>query len=225
MRKSKHNKGSAMMIAIIVSVVVVAFSLSLLLVCYALFSSSVRKVTSRQCKELAKTLSLELQQELTKPNFASYEEEQMALKSVSDGENSLWFYLRYNLFQEQWPGYHAEYTEEKKELCYREFSLDLSGGDASKYEAYTSDIVVRVYWQNDNIDVTKDDTLLCVEVEVKRDDQSAIMRNYFTLSVNDYPSTTLSGAVDTSSALAVVNPSGYSVNETEHWKWNFQERE
>ena len=108
-----------MMIAIIVSVVVVAFSLSLLLVCYALFSSSARKVTSRQCKELAKTLSLELEQELTKPNFASYEEEQMALKSVSDGENSLWFYLRYNLFQEQWPGYHAEYTEEKKELCYR----------------------------------------------------------------------------------------------------------
>ena len=45
MRKSKHNKGSAMMIAIIVSVVVVAFSLSLLLVCYALFSSSARKVT------------------------------------------------------------------------------------------------------------------------------------------------------------------------------------
>ena len=225
MRKSKHNKGSAMMIAIIVSVVVVAFSLSLLLVCYALFSSSARKVTSRQCKELAKTLSLELEQELTKPNFASYEEEQMALKSVSDGENSLWFYLRYNLFQEQWPGYHAEYTEEKKELCYREFSVDLSGGDASTYEAYISDIVVRVYWQNDNIDVTKDDTLLCVEVEVKRDDQSAIMRNYFTLSVNDYPSTTLSGAVDTSSALAVVNPSGYSVNETEHWKWSFQERE
>ncbi|MDO5127091.1 MAG: hypothetical protein Q4D54_05005 [Eubacteriales bacterium] len=225
MQKSKHNKGSAMLIAIIVSVVVVAFCLSLLLVCYSLYASAVRKVTSRQCKELAKSLSIELEQELTKLNFASYEEEKLALERVSNGENSLWFYLRYNLFQENWPGYKAEYSEEQNKLSYREFTLDLSGGDSSRYEAQTSDITLCVYWKNEDVLLMKEETLLCVEVHVTKDDQSAIMRNYFTLSVSNYPSTTLSGEIDTSQALEIVNPSGYSIDEDEHWKWNFQERD
>lgn len=225
MRKSKHNKGSAMMIAIIVSVVVVAFCLSLLLVCYSLYSSSARKVTSRQCKELAKSISLELEQEITNPNFASYDEQTTALRKVTDGENTLWFYIRYNLFQESWPGYRNEYTQEQKELCYHEFSVDVSGGDTTKYEAQTSDITVRIYWQNEDITTSLDDTLLCVEVVVTKDDQSAIVRNYFTLSVNDYSSIITNGEIDTTQAMAVVNPSGYSITERQHWKWSFQERD
>lgn len=53
-----------MIVAIVVSMVVVVFCLSLLLVSYALFSSSVRRVTQNQCRELSKTISIEIEKEL-----------------------------------------------------------------------------------------------------------------------------------------------------------------
>lgn len=225
MRKTKHNKGSAMLIAIIVSVVVVAFCLSLLLVCYSLYSSSVRKITSRQCKEIAKSLSLELEQELTRANFSSYEEEKLALQNVTNGENTLWFYLRYNLFQDSWPGYSDTYSESEKAACYYDFTVDLTGGDASRYTAQTNDIVIRIYWKNEDIAVSAEDTMLCVEVRVTKNNQSAVVRNYFTLNISDYASTELSGAIDTTAACAVVNPSNHTIVEGEQWKWSFQERD
>ena len=70
----KDNRGSAMIVAIVVSIIVIAFTLSLLLVSYSLFTSSSKKVTQAQVKELAKSISFEICDELTKPTFYSKDE-------------------------------------------------------------------------------------------------------------------------------------------------------
>lgn len=91
-----------MIVAIVVSMVVVVFCLSLLLVSYALFSSSVRRVTQNQCRELSKTISIEIEKELTTPAYTSFD---MQKQDVTDGKNLLWQYLRYNVCQGNWPYY------------------------------------------------------------------------------------------------------------------------
>ena len=101
----EENRGSAMIVAIVVSMVVVVFCLSLLLVSYALFSSSVRRVTQNQCRELSKTISIEIEKELTTPAYTSFD---MQKQDVTDGKNLLWQYLRYNVCQGNWPYYESE---------------------------------------------------------------------------------------------------------------------
>ena len=67
----KDNRGSAMIVAIVVSIIVITFTLSLLLVSYSLFVSNERKVTQSQVKELSKSISIEIGDELTCPQFDS----------------------------------------------------------------------------------------------------------------------------------------------------------
>ena len=98
-----------MIVAIVVSMVVVVFCLSLLLVSYALFSSSVRRVTQNQCRELSKTISIEIEKELTTPAYTSFD---MQKQDVTDGKNLLWQYLRYNVCQGNWPYYESESSTE-----------------------------------------------------------------------------------------------------------------
>ena len=170
----EENRGSAMIVAIVVSMVVVVFCLSLLLVSYALFSSSVRRVTQNQCRELSKTISIEIEKELTTPAYTSFD---MQKQDVTDGKNLLWQYLRYNVCQGNWPYYESESsTDHGEKAAYRYFTLAATGGDTTKYAAMADDISVCIYWENDGrYQISKNDVILCVKVTCMKGEQTESM--------------------------------------------------
>ncbi len=94
------NRGSALVTVLVVLMVVMSFVLLLILEAYQYYSMSGAKQYRLKCEELATTASHEISLEITKPRFASKEEEAEAL---ADGKHGLWFYLRYNVGQANWP--------------------------------------------------------------------------------------------------------------------------
>ena len=126
-RKKLHSddSGVAMIMALIVGVVVMAFCLSLLLVSYSLFAQTNRKNTGLQCKLLAQSCGEMLEAELT------------------DENSDMTKYLQYKM-QEESSAYGAwiaenETTERIEELqgkglfTYEDLQLEI---DASGYEIH-----------------------------------------------------------------------------------------
>ncbi len=219
-RRGLKDKGSAMIVAIIVSMVVFVFALSLLLVAYSLFSSSTRRITQNQCRELTKTISIELEKELTETSYSSFAEQRQAL---DDGRDMLWQYIRYNVCQGSWPYYEGDdKVGNDEKSAYRYFNLGVTGGDASSYAAMADDISICIYWENDGSYISsKNDTVLCVKVTCSKGEQSSTMLTKYTLSCVDYDGDT-SG---TDSGNESVNPSDNIIETSEHWVWSFLERE
>ncbi|MBQ9608261.1 MAG: hypothetical protein IJV15_02315 [Lachnospiraceae bacterium] len=213
-RKSKlykDNRGSAMIVAIVVSIVVIAFTLSLLLVAYSLFSSNTKKVTQTQVKELAKSVSIEIENELTQPHFDSKEE---LLSEINNPKHYLWLYLRYNIVQLNWPYYDVSTAGHTEVYAYRYFDINVAGGDMTKYATMADEITVCMYWSDDDLS-EKDETMLAVEVSVKKDTQSCIYTTYYDLSLADYDDV----PVANSTLNDVFNPNGNAIDISENWVW------
>ena len=216
----EENRGSAMIVAIVVSMVVVVFCLSLLLVSYALFSSSVRRVTQNQCRELSKTISIEIEKELTTPAYTSFEKQK---QDLDKGRNLLWQYLRYNVCQVNWPYFESESsTDHGEKAAYRYFTLAATGGDTTKYAAMADDISVCIYWENyGSYRTSKNDIVLCLKVTCRKGEQTASMLSKYNLSCMAYESA--EEGVDTGNKT--VNPSNNAIEKKEYWSWSFLERE
>lgn len=221
--KINNNHGSAMLIAIVVSIVVIVFCLSLLLVSYSLFTSTSRKLSQTQCRELAKTISIELEKELTYVNYDTYDDEKLACEA---GENPLWFYIRYNICQQTWPYFDDSIMGHKRKDAYRYFELNASGGDSTKYEIMADDISICMYWVNEG-DYTEDkeETLLCVEVTCTKHQQSATVTSFYVLGCGTYTDGNMnSDNIAAGNNVDAINPSGNIIDTTEHWTWSLQER-
>lgn len=216
----RKNKGSAMIVAIIVSMVVFAFALSLLLAAYSLFMSSVRKITQSQCRELAKSVSMELEEEIAGVSYASFEEQKQAL---DEGKDGLWQYLRYNVCQGSWPYYVGDDVNgHDGSSAYRYFSLSASGGDSDSYAAMADDISVCIYWEDDGGYVSsKDDVELVVRVVCSKGTQTAAMETRYVLSCMTYDDTD----DVTDNGNPAVNPSDNLTEASEQWIWSYLERD
>ncbi len=217
------NHGSAMIVAIVVSVIVISFALSLLLVSYSLFTSNERKVTQAQVKELAKSISLEIGDELTKPQFDS---KQALLDGINNKagakyrapEYNMWYYVRYNLFQSNWPYYRDETTAgHVKANALRYFKINMTGGDTSSYSSMADDIYVCMYWECDDPEI-KDETLLTIEVTVSKGGQTSTITSYYELGVN-YFSDAGEGTSENNMSSDAFNPAGNRINLDENWTW------
>lgn len=68
MKKSNKDKGSAMIVALVVCVVVMTMCLTLLLVTYTLFAQTSKQNVQMQCKNLAQSFSECFEKELEDPN-------------------------------------------------------------------------------------------------------------------------------------------------------------
>ncbi|MBO6114587.1 MAG: hypothetical protein J6P57_05975 [Lachnospiraceae bacterium] len=220
----KDNRGSAMIVAIVVSIIVITFTLSLLLVSYSLFVSNERKVTQGQVKELSKSISIEIGDELTYPQFDS---KQALLDGINNVEGAkycapdynMWYYVRYNLFQKNWPFYKDETTANHlKANAYRYFKINLTGGNASEYSAMADDISVCMYWECEDVDV-KDLAMLTVEVTVTKGGQTSTTTSYYELSVSTF-SDSDEGEKENNMNSTAFNPSGNTIDLTENWKWS-----
>ena len=130
----EENRGSAMIVAIVVSMVVVVFCLSLLLVSYALFSSSVRRVTQNQCRELSKTISIEIEKELTTPAYISFDMQKFLVKTKSVEE------MIQEMEEEILDEVLAEYPQLER---YKRLDLSKAAGKVFEVEpAEAADIIV-----------------------------------------------------------------------------------
>ncbi|MBQ8912507.1 MAG: hypothetical protein IJ054_00485 [Lachnospiraceae bacterium] len=219
----KDNRGSAMIVAIVVSIIVITFTLSLLLVSYSLFVSNQRKVTQSQVKELSKSINIEIGDELTTPRF---DDKQALIDGINnvDGADycsddyNMWYYIRYNMFQTNWPFYRDETTAgHVKTNAYRYFKINLTGGNTSEYAAIADDISVCMYWECEEFDI-KDEALLTVEVTVSKGGQTSTTTSYYELTVNKF-SDAASGDMENNTLNEAFNPAGNKIDLTEDWTW------
>lgn len=235
MRLKKDNKGAAMIVALVVMTVLMMFCLSLLLVVYSLYTSTLKKNSALQCKEACKTMSFELQSELTEPEYADYESQRAAKEGVTGtGGDSLWFYIRYNIWQDSWPYYSSTEKGHGKDKAYRYFTITPSEDVAGMVE----DIKVCIYWEkgdgdpdisgreNDGIDIPgqRTDTILHVIVTCSKNNQSYSIETEYALMAGEYADITDKTEEDIMLNNG-VNPYNNSIYKFEKWQWVFSERE
>lgn len=180
----KQNKGSAMIVAIVVSLITMVLAMSLLLLAYSVHASVLKEGSRLQCKELAYSVSSEIQKELT-VDFDSYEEQR---DSLTDGQNPLWALLRYQIWQEdeRWPYFNEDENQHKKSAAYRYFKLQTDGGEV---EHAADQILVTMYWDGSyetQKAFVKDGTILHVKVEVFKDEEYFANNMTFALEISDY---------------------------------------
>lgn len=216
--KRKLNEGSAMIVAIVVGVVIMAFSLSLLLAAYSLFYSTTRQSTQVQCKELAKSVSKELKQELMQTSYHDYEEQ----RAAAGNENNLWFFLRYNLWQEEaWPYYHDGETGHTETDSYRYFTVDAA--DASGFEGMADKILITMYWEIESDEPSSETdkalTVLHIQVETEKDDCTYTMESAYALTVVPYDNDVDYEDME-SIENTTINPYHKSIAINEQWMWS-----
>ena len=230
----RDNRGAAMIVAIVVSVIVIAFTLSLLLVSYSLFISSQKKITQSQVKELAKSISLELEEEITTPKFNSYEEFRDSVRDIegmtyTPYRYNIWYYLRYNVHQSNWVNYDASRAGRIEANAFRYFDLSVTG-PAENYATMADDISVCMYWEDDDM-LDVNGALLTVIVTVTKGDQTASFTSQYELELaEEDESDGDASAEDAYSALTddqrydstpddAFNPSHNKIDMTQIWHW------
>lgn len=223
LRKLKDdNRGVATIVATIVGIVVLMLSLSLLLAAYSLFSSTSRRIKQDECKELAKSISLELDKEITM-EFDSYEKQKKALE---DGKNSVWFYLRYNVWNnDNWPYYCETEAGHGKENAFRYFILDIDQLNGLDFKDMSADVSVCIFWESDK-DIYQNDMKeglpITIKITVSAGEQYYEITSSYMLSVGIYDDVSNENIVDVTSS---VNPQNNSINVAEKWKWVLEARE
>jgi hypothetical protein len=216
-KKRQQNQGAAMIIALVVSVVIMAFALSLLLLSYSLFSSVNGDTIQTQCKELAKSVNSELGQELMDTGYDSYEQQYAAAGS----ENNLWFFLRYNLWQDEiWPYYNEAETGHGKADSYRYFRLDTINSD--EYAGAADQILITIYWEiqseESGEETDKSFTVLHIRTEVDKGDYAFAIDSAYALTVTPYDEYDDSDDMDSLDNLE-INPYDTQIYKNEKWIW------
>lgn len=221
-RNIKKKDGSALLIAIVIMMVTMMLSLALLLVSYSLFATANKQQNLEQCKELAQSLSVELEKEITDPIFESYAEETAALEA---GEYPLWFYLRYNVFQSSWPYYNEDERGHTQAYAYRYFKIDTPETDVN----VADDISVLMYWSSELDTETENEneaetTELTVVVTCEKGKQRSTITTIYELVLGEDSNYDDAPQELVRSPNKDVNPNNNAINGAQKWSWGREER-
>ena len=217
----KNKRGSALLIAIIIMMVVLLLSLALLLVSYSLFVTAAKQQNMEQCKEMAQSLSRELEEEITGTDtaFKTYADMKQAMTS---GKNPLWFYLRFHLWQTDWPYYNAEERGHTSTHAYRYFTLhaeDLEERDAAVLDGIT----VKMYWESESDAQRDGETPFVIEITCQKGKQKSTITSFYELSV-DVPAD-YGGEGEKLLEHSVYNASRNTIQTDEKWTFSLSQRE
>lgn len=211
-KRQKNKKGSALVLAVIIMMVVMMLSLALLLVSFSMSATAVKQQNLEQCKELAQSLSNELEAEIT-ITFDSYAEQKKALE---EDQYQLWFYLRYNICQSSWLSYDPDngHTED----AYRYFNVNVGTADTN----VADDISVIMYWEGDREAVQEaDQTSLIVRVTCKKGKQKSVITSTYELEAKEAYTDPPSDGQDPGIGKLQVNPNGIGLRDLGiKWIWN-----
>lgn len=214
--KKTENSGVALIVASIVSAVVMVFALMLILASYTLFVTANKQSMESRCRELSVSVNKEIKQELMLVNYNSYEEQ----CNAAGVENNFWFYVRYNIWQNNtWPYYDGTPGHEMENSA-KYFKIDLS--EREDYRRVADSVVVTMYWEidSDNKATETDKSLgiLHVNVNVVKGDSSYSVDSVYSLSVVGYD---ITGGFDVTESLnnQAINPYNNSIVTNEKWMW------
>lgn len=224
-RSLRNNKnGSGLIIAIAIMAVLMMLSLALLLVSFSLYATAGRQQDSAQCRELAQSLSRELEYEITIPSTEAY-------KSGAAGKYTLWFYLRHNVWQNSWSYFNNDERGHMADYAYRYFNVGFDS-DTNETKNLTDGISVLMYWISEDEVSDKNGTQLVVSVTSEKGKAKTTITSYFELSVTDRKELpeedeenyeALSGGQEIDKKN--INPNGNAIDESEIWSWELTERE
>lgn len=219
------NKGSAMLIAIVIMMVLTMLSLALLLVSYSLFQTVNKQQKVEQCTELARSLSRELEAEITEPEFRSYAQQQAA---SDNGEYPLWFYLRYNVLQSNWP-YYDEDSDDRAHgpaEAFRHFTLEIS----EEYQDFADQISVTMYYKSDALSDQENtgyidqeiwrDASVIVEVTCENGKQKSTVTTTYGVVEEEEAGEYDDAPEGVQPVDAEMNPSHNSIYLKGAWSWN-----
>ena len=213
----KNDSGSAMITALAVIFVIMILSLSLLAGAYSAYRSSVSAASNAQVRAYALSASEKLEEYIAGISYDSYRTQWNAL---TNGKDSIWQYLRYNISQNNWPYYDSKQKGHDEECAYRYFQLTVSSDDVyviSKYNtAVACDTKVLMYYEN-----TDEGVLLHVDVSCEKNAEKCIVKSTYLLSIGQYSD----GSGSDHTTLAGINPSGNSIDTASSWTWEFLGRE
>lgn len=213
-KKKQLNTGSAMIVSIVVSIVIMAFVLSLLLLSYSLFADQVAKAKQLQTKELAYSLSDEIAKELS-VNFTSFDEQKQAQDA---GKYGLWFKLRYGLFQddESIVYYNPQENGHKEDQAFYYYQLN---ADGYGFQEKAEQTFLTLYWESSDdvwsdgvTDAAKEASVLNVIVEVFNGDAYYSNHLKFDLDVDTY--------VGVDESLVYTDTNSHSIKASEKWIWS-----
>ncbi|MDD3403021.1 MAG: hypothetical protein PHQ72_06660 [Hespellia sp.] len=220
-----NKKGSALLIAIVIMMVTMMLGLALLLVSYSLFSTANKQRTMEQCKEMSQSVSKELEQEIAIKEFENYDAQKASLEA---GDNLLYFYIRYNIWQDSWPYYNPDERGHTSEYAYRYF--DLNGID----EMNNTDVTILMYWEcdsdwyeggaSDKAEIDKNGTNLIVKVICQKGKQKSTITNTYTLQSGTGADGWGAPATD-STKQETANPNSNMIYPQEKWTFEQPERE
>lgn len=105
-KKCREKQGAAVLVAIFLMLILLVLSVTLLLGAYSMTHTMQGRRQAMQAKELAETLSVQLERELTEVQFSDAASEEA---SRSAGENAFWFYVKDQIRQGGWQP-ETEYT-------------------------------------------------------------------------------------------------------------------
>lgn len=217
-----EERGSALVVALVASLIITVFALSLLALSYTVFNDSNQRKYTTQCKELAVSTAKAIDEQITGVKYNSFADQ----KSKVGKENNLWFFLRYNVFQPEnsslnWPYYNEDEEAAKTHdntKAFREFILDPVSADG---EDMPEKIHVSMAWKSSANAVKgniKEGTALVVRVNVKKAGASHQVTTTYFLEVQKYDD----GGTDHSTND--VNPYSNTIDTEEKWIWSLGER-
>lgn len=223
-RVLKQNKdGFGMIIAIAIMAVLMMLGLALLLVSFSLYSTAGRQQDTAQCREIAQSLSRELEYEICIPYTEAY-------KAGAADKYPLWFYLRYNVMQNSWKSFNSDERGHMADYAYRYFNVGLAG-NPDKTKELTDGVSVLMYWIGEDNVTEGDAAQLVVSVTCEKGKSKSTITTYYELNIDDGDEVKgeednnkkLSGGEDYSKEN--INPNNNSIDEKEKWSWGKNERE
>ncbi|MDO5155033.1 MAG: hypothetical protein Q4D51_03615 [Eubacteriales bacterium] len=223
-----NNSGSAMIMAMVVGVIILAFCLSMLMVSYSVMMNAANQRISLQCKEYAKSVSKEVERSILN----------------GDKNDEIWMFLRYNIRQESWPYYKAGEADHEKNQAYRYFELTCDGEETPNGNIKAK---VILYWEPEEGLVEDGDTVATLHAQViagigdaidttkveNLQDTSYTLGTVYELTIRkeDPSESDLDPSEDGGSEPELevcpdeeYNSFGNSIQVDEIWKWDLKER-
>lgn len=205
----KNKDGSALLIAIAIMAVLFMLGLALLLVSFSLHATANREQDAAQCKEIAQTLSRELEREITIKAEDAY-------KAGAVKKYPFWFYLRENIWQEdnKWPAYgETDYLNDRAIRRFQPEQRNYTAEDetASKLLANT---YVEVYWTREDKTAQKGEgTNIVVSAVCSVGNSKSTVTRSYVLGIDD----SVSEVNSLSNGEFVPKK---SIDTAERWQWD-----
>lgn len=203
------KKGAALILVVCVSAVIMALSMAIILAASSVLAVMDNVSAENQSKIWANTLTVKLQDELTKNTNFEYIEDENAARDNSQ----LWFYIKDNIItptqSNGWRYYNEDEFGHNHNFSDRIFNVDISDF-ADIDSSVTGDLTVTMYWISESGANIKDGINLVIICSCKVGESVTRVKSTYTLNYD----------------INTEDKEGNKLDEPyDKWTWTLSERE